>query len=190
MARPGGANYVIILKHETLSGKRKSGEEHRRNSLLRHSLIAAAFALATIRLRGSQATRHLRTSTAIRTAARSCTTSTPTHRHRALLSGPVSCARLSSSVCFGGANHRSTWRRSVPRLLFDWRLLISHHQSCRVSGPVRGSLAGSVVPTARELVEGDRCGVGGVERRLRRAGRHARAKIAALAHQPAYAATL
>jgi len=118
MARPGGANYVIILKHETLSGKRKSGEEHRRNPLLPHSLIAAAFALATIRLRGSQATRHLRTSRAIRATARSCTTSTPTNRRRALLLGPVSWARLSSSVCFGGANHRSTWRRSVPRLLF------------------------------------------------------------------------
>ena len=82
MTPPSAANYVIILKHETLSGKRKSGkrkpgEEHSRNRLLRHSLIAA-LALATIRLRGSQATRHLRTSTAIRTAARSCTTSTPT----------------------------------------------------------------------------------------------------------------
>jgi hypothetical protein len=48
MARRSAANYVIILKHETLSGKRKSGEQHRRNHLLRHSLIAAAFALATI----------------------------------------------------------------------------------------------------------------------------------------------
>jgi hypothetical protein len=48
MARPSAANYVIIPKHETLSGKRKFGEEHRRNPLLRHSLIAAAFALATI----------------------------------------------------------------------------------------------------------------------------------------------
>jgi len=43
--------------------------------MLRHSLIAAAFALATIRLRGSQATRHLRTSRAIRATARSCTPS-------------------------------------------------------------------------------------------------------------------
>jgi hypothetical protein len=48
MARPSAANYVIILKHETLFVKRKSGEEHRRNPMLRHSLIAAAFALATI----------------------------------------------------------------------------------------------------------------------------------------------
>jgi len=152
MARPGGANYVIILKHETLSGKRKSGEEHRRNSLLRHSLIAAAFALATIRLRGSQATRHLRTSRAIRATARLCTTSTPTNRRRALLLGPVSWAG-----------------DPVP---------------CGVLLP------GSVVPTAGELVKGDRRGVGGVEGRLRRAGRHARAKIAALAHQAAYAATL
>jgi hypothetical protein len=131
------------LKHETLSGKRKSGEEHRRNSLLRHSLIASAFALATIRLRGSQATRHLRTSRAIRATARSCTTSTPTNQRRALLLGPVSWARLSSSVCFGGANYRSTWRRSVPRLLFDWRLLISHHHCaghpvpCRVLLPAQ-----------------------------------------------------
>jgi hypothetical protein len=48
MACATTANYVLIIEHEILSGTRKSGKQHRRNHMLRHSLIAAAFALATV----------------------------------------------------------------------------------------------------------------------------------------------
>jgi hypothetical protein len=152
MARPGGANYVIILKHE-LSGKRKSGEEHRRNSLLRHSLIAAAFALATI------------------TSSK-------------LTGNAAPCERQRQSAPPHGCAPRLHLRTGAEPLLLGPVSWAGDPVPCGVL------LLCSVVPTAGELVKGNRRGVGGVEGRLRRAGRHARAKIAALAHQAAYAATL
>src|SRR5580693_10606390 len=48
MACATTADYVRIIEHEILSGTRRSGKQPRRDHMLRHSLIAAAFALATI----------------------------------------------------------------------------------------------------------------------------------------------
>src|ERR1700730_17928318 len=48
MACATTADYVLIIEHEILSGTRRSGKQPRRDHMLRHSLIAAAFALATI----------------------------------------------------------------------------------------------------------------------------------------------
>src|ERR1700736_4092386 len=48
MACVTAADYVLIIEHEILSGTRRSGKQPMRDHMLRHSLIAAAFALATI----------------------------------------------------------------------------------------------------------------------------------------------
>jgi hypothetical protein len=48
MAGATAANYVFNVEHGIFSGTRKSGQQSRRTQMLRHSLIATAFALATI----------------------------------------------------------------------------------------------------------------------------------------------
>src|ERR1700737_3528524 len=94
MACATTANYVLIIEHEILSGTRRFEKQPRRDHVLRHSLITAAFALATITssaVPGSAATANVSGHPHYRTVVHHIYT---TNRRRA----PIITARIMGQV--------------------------------------------------------------------------------------------